>query len=257
MISVLKEQLAIDLNCAKEDFDREKNIVKMLSHNCLKRRNISEELVLFMACFGKSTVAAVNDELKEFMTGYIEDIEGFRCFDMPLHVLEDELKRHDGIVSEMEEFYLLDSGEIQQVNPTFDIEILEGKAIEKLYHDPRFHMAMGYSQESDRRDMLAVVAYEKGEILGVAAASNDTDEIWQIGIDVIPEKQKQHVATDIVRIISNEVLKRNKIPYYGTAWSNIASKRVAINAGYKPVWVEMKAMKIGDTKLREESYAIR
>lgn len=88
------------------------------------------------------------------------------------------------------------------------------------------------------------MAYENGEIAGVAGASNDTDQIWQIGIDVVPEKQKHHVATDIVKIISNEVLKRDKIPYYGTAWSNIASKRVAINSGYKPVWVEMKAKKI-------------
>lgn len=78
----------------------------------------------------------------------------------------------------------------------------------------------------------------------MAGASNDTDQIWQIGVDVVPEKQMHHVATDIVKIISNEVLKRNKIPYYGTAWSNIASKRVAINAGYKPVWVELKAVKM-------------
>lgn len=246
MISALKEQLAIDLNCEKEDFDRVNNIVKTQSHSRLKRRNISKELMLFMACFGKSTVAAVSDELKEFMTGYIKGMDGFRCFDMPLHDLEAELKKYGCIISEMEEFYLLNSREIQQVNPTFDIEILEGESIKKLYHDHRFHMAMGYSQESDRRDMLAVVAYENGEILGVAAASNDTDDIWQIGVDVVSEKQKQHIATDIVRIISNEVLKRNKIPYYGTAWSNIASKRVAINAGYKPVWVEMKAMKTGD-----------
>ena len=39
----------------------------------------------------------------------------------------------------------------------------------------------------------------------------------QIGIDVVPDKQKHHVATDIVKIISNEVLKMGKIPYYGTA----------------------------------------
>ena len=124
--------------------------------------------------------------------------------------------------------------------PGVEIEILEGDAIQKLYSDHRFHMALGYSQDSDLKDMLAVVAYEHGEILGVAAASNDTDQIWQIGVDVVPEKRKQHVATDIVKIISNEILKRDKIPYYGTAWSNIASKRLAINAGYKPVWVEMK-----------------
>lgn len=244
MISALKEQLAIDLNGGKEDFEREENVVKILSPSPLKRRNINDELLLFMACFGKATVAAVSRELEAFMTTYIADMDGFRCFDMPLNVLENELKRHGAAISEIEEFYLLDREEIQPVNPTFEFEILEGEAIKKLYGDHRFHMAMGYSQETARRDMLAVVAYEKGEILGVAAASNDTDDIWQIGIDVVPESQQHHVATDLVRIISNEVLKRNKIPYYGTAWSNIASKRVAINAGYKPVWVEMKAKKV-------------
>lgn len=243
MISALKEQLAIDTNCTKEDFDKSNNSVRILCHNSLKRRNINKDLLLFMACFGKGTVAAVDKKLEAFMTEYIENMEGFRCFDMPLHILENELRKHGGIISEIEEFYLLNGNEICQVTPAFETEILEGAAIEKLYGDHRFHMAMGYSQDSERRDMLAVVAYENNEILGVAAASNDTDHIWQIGVDVVPEKQKQHVATDIVRILSNEVLKRNKIPYYGTAWSNIASKRAAINAGYKPVWVEMKAMK--------------
>lgn len=243
MISILKEQLAIDANCAQEDFDKEANSVKILCHNHLKRRNLSNDLLLFMACFGKGTVAAVDKELEAFMAKHIENMDGFRCFDMPLNILENELKKYGGIISEIEEFYLLNKNDICQVTPAFDVKILEGAAIKKLYSDHRFHMAMGYSQDSDRRDMLAVVAYENDEILGVAAASNDTDHIWQIGIDVVPEKQKQHVATDLVKIISNEVLKKNKIPYYGTAWSNIASKRVAINAGYKPVWVEMKAVK--------------
>jgi len=244
MISTLKEQLAIDLNCSKTDFDRDINTVKVLCKNNLKRRNINDDLLMFMACFGKGTVVAACEELEAFMTKYVVNMDGFRCFDMPLNVLENELKKHGGIISEIEEFYLLEKNEIHQINTEYDIEILEGAAISKLYDDHRFHMALGYSQEQERRDMLAVVAYENGEILGVAGASNDTDQIWQIGVDVVPEKQKHHVATDIVRIISHEVLKRNKTPYYGTAWSNIASKRVAINAGYKPAWVEMKAMRM-------------
>lgn len=243
LISKLKKQLAIDANCEKEDFDKTGNTVRILRHSQLKRRNINSDLLLFMACFGRGTVAAVDKELEAFMTKYIENMDGFRCFDMPLDTLENELKKYGGIISEIEELYLLNGNELCPVTPAFDLEILEGAAIKKLYGDPRFHMALGYSQDSERRDMLAVVAYEKEEILGVAAASNDTDDIWQIGVDVVPEKQKRHIATDIVKIISNEVLKRNKIPYYGTAWSNIASKRVAINAGYKPAWVEMKAMK--------------
>jgi len=244
MILTLKEQLAIDLNCSKEDFDKNRNTVKILCKNHLRRRNIDDDLFMFMACFGKGTVVATCGEMQAFMVKYVEKMDGFRCFDMPLNVLENELKKYGGIISEIEEFYLLENSKVCQIDTGFDIEILEGAAIKKLYEDHRFHMALGYSQEQERKDMLAVVAYKNGEILGVAGASNDTDQIWQIGIDVVPEKQKQHVATDIVKIISDEVLKRGKIPYYGTAWSNIASKRVAINAGYKPVWVEMKAMKI-------------
>lgn len=87
MISALKEQLAIDTNCAKSDFDKNSDSVKVLSHSSLKRRNINNDLLLFMACFGKGTVAAVDDELVPFMTKYIENIDGFRCFDMPLNIL--------------------------------------------------------------------------------------------------------------------------------------------------------------------------
>lgn len=244
MISTLKEQLAVDLNCSDADFDKNENTVKILCQNNSRRRNLEDDLFMFMACFGKGSVVAVREEMKEFMSRYLEKMAGFRCFDMPLNALENELKKYGAIISEIEEFYLLDNSRICQTNTGFDIEILEGVAIEKLYQDHRFHMALGYCQEKEHRDMLAVVAYEGREIVGVAGASNDTDQIWQIGIDVVPEKRKHHAATDIVRIISNEILKRGKIPYYGTAWSNIASKRVAINAGYKPAWVEMKAKKI-------------
>lgn len=244
MISTLKEQLAFELNCSKEDFDKKQNTVKKLCKNHLRRRNIADDLFMFMACFGHGTVVATCEEMETFMVKYVEKMDGFRCFDMPLNVLENELRKYGAIISEIEEFYLLGNSEISKIDTEFEIEILEGSAIQKLYKDHKFHMALGYSQENEYRDMLSVVAYQNGEILGVAGASNDTDHIWQIGIDVVPESQNHHVATDIVKIISNEVLKRGKIPYYGTAWSNVASKRVAINAGYKPVWVEMKVKKI-------------
>ena len=121
MISALKEQLAIDLNAVKENFEQEENVVTILTPNLLKRRNIDDDLLFFMACFGKATVAAVRPELEAFMTTYIADMDGFRCFDMPLNVLEKELKKHGAVISEIEEFYLLDRREIQSVNPDFEI----------------------------------------------------------------------------------------------------------------------------------------
>ena len=94
MISALKEQLAIDANCTMADFDKTDNSVKILCHNRLKRRNMDNDLLLFMACFGKGTVAAVDKKLETFMAKYIENMDGFRCFDMPLNVLENELKNY-------------------------------------------------------------------------------------------------------------------------------------------------------------------
>ena len=239
MVTALKRQLAIDLNCKEEDFDRNVNTVTILHEHGPKRRTISDDLLLYMACFGKGTVAAVNAKLEPFVRRHVAELQGF------LETLAAGLHAFGGYISEIEEFYLLDNPVIYNIQPDFHMEILEGAEIASLYNDDRFHMALGYSQTDERRDMLAVVAYRDRDILGVAGASNDTDDIWQIGIDVVPGGRERHIATDLVKSISNEVLGRNKIPYYGTAWSNIASKRVAINAGYKPVWVEMKAKRRG------------
>lgn len=56
--------------------------------NQSKRRNIEDDLFMFMACFGKGTVVAACEEMKAFMTKYVEKMDGFRCFDMSFNVLE-------------------------------------------------------------------------------------------------------------------------------------------------------------------------
>jgi predicted GNAT family acetyltransferase len=73
-------------------------------------------------------------------------------------------------------------------------------------------------------------------------ASNDSDTMWQIGIDVLPEYRKMGVATTLTKILTDEIVKQGKVPYYCTAWSNIASKCNAIKCGYKTAWVEMTAI---------------
>ena len=93
MISKLKEQLAIDLNCSKTDFDKNENTVKTLCKNHSRRRNIEDDLFMFMACFGKGTVITICEEMEAFMTKYVAKMDGFRCFDMPLNVLENELRQ--------------------------------------------------------------------------------------------------------------------------------------------------------------------
>jgi predicted GNAT family acetyltransferase len=60
--------------------------------------------------------------------------------------------------------------------------------------------------------------------------------MWQVGIDVLADHRRIGLATALIGKLTNDILKRGKVPYYGTASSNIASQMVAVRAGYKPAW---------------------
>ena len=44
-----------------------------------------------------------------------------------------------------------------------------------------------------------------------------------------------------ISALAREIINRNKVPFYCTAWSNIRSVRNAIKSGFVPAWVEMTA----------------
>lgn len=88
------------------------------------------------------------------------------------------------------------------------------------------------------------MAIKEGKIIGVAGASNDCDSMWQVGIDVIQNYRMMGVGTTLIKVLTDEIVKLGKVPFYGTSWSNIASKNNAIKSGYKPAWIELAAIDI-------------
>ena len=87
--------------------------------------------------------------------------------------------------------------------------------------------------------MLGVGTYDGERLVGLAGCSADAEEMWQIGVDVLPEYRRQGIASALTSKLALEILKRNKVPFYCTAWSNIRSVRNAIKSGFLPAWVEM------------------
>lgn len=97
-----------------------------------------------------------------------------------------------------------------------------------------------------KKDVLAVAAFD-GEILaGLAGADNYMDPLYQIGIDTIAEYRNKGIAAYLVSRIVEEITTQGKIPYYTTWSANLASIKVALSAGFKPVWIEYFAENIND-----------
>jgi len=99
-----------------------------------------------------------------------------------------------------------------------------------------FPYALSFDENHLRPDILASTAKVNGKIAGIAGVSKDSEKLWQIGINVLSEYRELGIAAVLTNMLAVKVLEYGKIPYYATAPSNIASQRVAINAGFKPAW---------------------
>ena len=113
--------------------------------------------------------------------------------------------------------------------------------IERFRGDARFGEAFCFCPEAP--DMLGVASLREGRIIGMAGASADSPTMWQIGVNVDPASRGEGVATLLVTLLKNEILKKGVLPFYGTSLSHIASQRVALAAGFLPAWAELVTRK--------------
>ena len=114
--------------------------------------------------------------------------------------------------------------------------MLEKDQFEELYL-PKWSNAL--CRDRKELDVLGVGAYDGNKLIGLAGCSADAKEMWQIGVDVLPEYRRRGIASAITSKLAIEILARNKVPFYCSAWSNIRSVRNGIKSGFIPAWVEM------------------
>jgi GNAT superfamily N-acetyltransferase len=182
---------------------------------------------------------------------YLLSHEGIRLFEHYIMIeIENQIRKFGMTLFGVSEFYLPNPGFNRQVGLLKGTEIrwYERPEIPELYSDRRFRNALLYDINGLRPDMLAVVAVADGEIKAMAGASMDSGMFWQIGIDVLPDYRNNGLGAYLVSALTDAILERGFIPYYGTWSANIASRNVAASSGYFPAWVETHAM-IRDKKV--------
>ena len=236
------EQSAIDCCCSPEDFLCSENSVFESVPSAGVRRYLELPHVLDLVSYGNGIVASCGKELMTPVRELLNGMENpYECFETPeMYILNMLLAKYDAGICFMAEYFLPDVKQVytQAGECGCELRLLGPEDFADLY-TPEWSNAL--CEKRRELDVLGVGAYSGGKLIGLAACSADCDTMWQIGVDVLPEYRKQGIASTITNRLAREIIRREKVPFYCAAWSNLRSVRNALKSGFRPAWVEVTA----------------
>lgn len=237
IIEIAMKQSAIDSGCEIKDFISSKNKVVISKINENARRYLKLPFLCDFTSYGNNIVASVSEPFSQIAKEYINKFPVEHCFETPnLHWFMEKLKPYNANMCFMAEYFLPNLDDFPILDCKYETKVLTSKDFENLYL-PKWSNAL--CENRKHLDVLGVGAYHNGELIGLAGCSADCDTMWQIGVDVLPEYRRQGIASAITNKLAHEILKRDIVPFYCCAWSNIKSARNAIKSGFVPSWVQL------------------
>ncbi len=234
---IAMEQSARDLNCVPEDFLKSGPVLAAGGLNAGAKKYYKPPIPCNFVSYGGNVVASALPEYRDIAAEYVRKFTFYRCFETPaIHWLDQRLAPLGQKVCFMAEYQLPDPQKVRALPCAFPLRVLEQKDFSGLYL-PQWHNAL--CEQRKELDVLGVGAYDGDMLIGLAGCSADAERMWQIGVDVLPEYRRQGVAAALTSRLALEILKRDKVPFYCSAWSNLLSMRNALRCGFTPAWVEM------------------
>lgn len=239
ILQIAMRQSAIDCNCDAADFLKNDSVVVISNEHEDARKYLTLPHACNLVSYGNNVVATVAKVYKDFVRAYIDKYPAEHCFETPnMHVLNDELEKHSLRICFMAEYFLPDLNVLKAQDCPYELRVLHQEDFKELYTK---EWSNALCEKRKHLDVLGVGAYDNGKLVGLAGCSEDCEDMWQIGVDVLPEYRRQNIATALTTRLALECLERGKVPFYCAAWSNIKSVRNAIKSGFRPAWVEMTA----------------
>lgn len=236
------QQSAYDCNCAPEDFLSEENKVTISRQHPRARKYLPLPFACDLVSYGNNIVAQTSEELAPVVADFINRYPTEHCFETPnVHVLDEAVRPYGLKVCFMAEYFLPDVDAVKAQPCDYELRILHQADFAGLYK-PEWSDAL--CEQRKELDVLGVGAYDGDTLIGLAGCSADCEEMYQIGVNVLPEYRRQGVAAAITSRLALEIFKLGKVPFYCAAWCNIKSVRNAIRCGFRPAWVELTARDI-------------
>lgn len=237
MLQIAMNQSAEDIGCRADDFLLSDNVTVSFCLGTNARKYLKEPITCNFVSYGNNVVAAVTDEVAGVVAEYIGRYEFYHCFETPnMQWLNDRLIEKGHRI--MAEYYLPDVDKIPDLPCRYELRILEQTDFTELY---LLEWSNALCKDRKHLDVLGIGAYDDGKLIGLAGCSADCEDMWQIGVDVLPDYRWQGIAAALTSRLARHILAREKVPFYCSAWSNIRSVRNAVKSGFIPAWVEMTA----------------
>ena len=232
-------QSAIDYGCAPEDFLGERGTITRSRKNPRARKYLPLPFKLDMTSYGNCIVAQCSEELEPVAREYIGKYDVSHAFETPhLQALDDLLEPYGLKVCFMAEYFLPDVDSLKELPCEYELRILHQPDFAGLYK-PEWSDAL--CADRAQLDVLGVGAYDGEKLIGLAGCSADCEDMWQIGVNVLPEYRRKGIAAALTSRLALEILARGKVPFYCAAWCNLKSVRNAIKCGFRPAWVNITA----------------
>lgn len=235
------KQSAEDSNCEAKDFISSENKIVLSKKNEKARKYLDLPLECDLVSYGSNVVAQASERLFDTVSKYVSTYKEY-CFETPhIHVLDEALKEFGLKTCFMAEYFLPDLNRLKELPCKYEIKILYPKDFQNLYTDD---WSNALCKKRKELDVMAVGAYDNGKLIGLAGCSADCEDMYQIGIDVLPNYRREGVASALTSKLALEILKLEKVAFYCAAWCNLKSVKNAIKCGFVPAWVALTAKEI-------------
>ncbi len=237
ILSIAMKQSAVDIGCRPTDFLSHEPVVVESVIGEDARVYYKEPISCNFVTYGNNTVASVKPELRDVVTEYVHRYAFYRLLETPQALwLNERLSPLGHKICYMAYYFLPDVNKLKRLSCPYEMRLLHPADFAHLYTGEWGNAIL---EERRELDMLAYGAYEGERLIGLAGCSADCRDMWQIGIDVLPEYRQRGVASALTSNLAVEILERGKVPFYCCAWANIPSAKNAIKSGFTPAWMEM------------------
>jgi len=279
-LEVARKQFCLDIGLPWEEYEknREKSVLiqkavyapgtmDMAGEGA---RNYAERNSFFRAiiCLGQLFICC-DEKIYDWVVEQYGDCKPeWFCNYRRLRKLDEKLREYGHEIYDTHIYFLPEAG--SESEAAHDMSILtwyEQEEILRFKNSNRFSQAMTFWE--GQPDMLALAAmrdewqaasisnpnresvdertgkdFDQSHMCAMAGASRDGEYLWQIGINVDKDLSGQGLGHGLVRILKEEVLRRGKVPFYGTSESHTLSQTVGLKAGFAPAWTEVYVREI-------------